>query len=91
MKTLVIYPTSGLDRAFYLLDPETGEGLAQHFCSCSSYAKGDLLDNRPERKKAFKEKYNQEVEAKFINETDYKWEDILKKNKALQKKYKNTV
>lgn len=86
MKTLVIYPESNTykDSIFYLFDPDTGECLATHFCSSSGWAKSDLHDDREDRLKAWKEEYNEETEAKFIDETDYKLEEILGKNKNLK-------
>lgn len=90
MKTLVIYPGSDIhkDSPFYILDPDTGECLASHFCSGSSWAKGDLHDRRPERLKEWKDKYGQETEAKFIDKTKYNWDEIYKKNQELAKKEK---
>jgi hypothetical protein len=83
MKTLVIFPKSDVhsDSPFYLIDPETGEGLASHFCSGAWFAKGDLHDTRKDRLEKWKEKYGEKTEAKFIDETDYNWEEILEKNK----------
>lgn len=92
MKTLVIYPesTTYKDSVFYILDPETGECLASHFCSSSMFAKGDLHDNRKERLEEWKQKYEMDTEAKFIDETGYKWDEIYKKNQELaQKEVKN--
>lgn len=85
-KTLVIYPGSDVeeDSPFYILDPETGEGLASHYCSGSFFAKGDLHDDRPERLEEWKNKFGVETEAKFIDETNYKWEEILKKNQTFK-------
>lgn len=86
MKTLVIYPGKSVDHdsPFHILDPETGECLASHFCSGSWYAKSDLHDGRPERKKEWQEKYGMETEAKFIEETDYIWEEVYTKNQSLK-------
>ena len=85
MKTLIIYPNSGSNTVFYLLDPETGEGLASHFCSDKSFAYNDLYGTRPERIKEFKERFG-EVKVKFLRYTKYSFEDILKKNKKFSKK-----
>lgn len=85
MKTLVIYPDSKThrDSVFYILDPETGECLASHLCSHSCFAKSDLHDRREERLVKWKEKFGEETEAKFIDETDYNWDEIYKKNQEL--------
>lgn len=88
MKTLVIYPESNVyrDSPFYILDPETGECLASHYCSGAGYAKSDLHDGRPERLKKWKEKYGQDTEAKFIDQSDYKWDEVYEKNQKLREK-----
>ena len=75
MKTLYITPTQGYDVAYYLLDIESGEVLASHFCSHEGFAKSDLLEGRPERQEKFKEKYQDDVEVKFFNEQDEITED----------------
>lgn len=78
MKTLlIIVPGRNVnqDSIFGLVVAETGEPLAQHFCSGSYYAKGDLYENRPERKKEWGERFG-EIEVKFIDETDIT-EDVL--------------
>lgn len=85
-KLLVIYPDSktNQDSGFHLLDPETGEHLASHFCSGAWFAKSDLHDSRKERLEEWKKKYGMETEAKFIDETEYDWDEIYKKNQALR-------
>lgn len=90
-KTLVIYPDSKTfhDSPFYLLDPETGESLASHYCSHAGWALSDLHDSRPERLEKWKQRYGMETEAKFIDETDYSWEEIYAKNQELAKKAEN--
>lgn len=85
-KTLVIYPNSTTgESGFYLFDPETGEALASHLCSHAGFAPGDLHDHRQERLDEWKEKYGMETECKFIDETDYDWDEIYKKNQELAK------
>ena len=86
MKTLIIYPesTTYQNSAFYILDPETGECLASHLCSHAGFAKGDLHDTRQERLEEWEKKYGEKTEAKFIDETDYDWEEIYKKNQLLK-------
>ena len=83
MKTLVIYPNSQTyhDSIFALIDPDTGEGLASHFCSSAYYALSDLHDGRPDRLEQWEKKYGQKTEAKFIDQTDYNWKEILEKNR----------
>ena len=88
MKTLVIYPGSDVqkDSPFHILDPDTGECLASHFCSHSGFAKSDLHDGRPERLIEWEKEFGQKTEAKFIDETEYDWEEIYKKNQSLKPK-----
>ena len=87
MKTLVIYPDSKThrDSLFYLLNPDTGEVLASHLCSHSGFAKGDLHDTRKDRLEKWKEEFGDDTEAKFIDETDYNWNEIYAKNQELAK------
>ena len=91
MKTLIIYPGSNVehDSAFYILDPETGEALASHYCSHSAFAKGDLHDNRVERLEKWENKFGEKTEAKFIDETDYNWDEVYAKNQELKSKQVN--
>jgi len=88
MKILVIYPESTVheDSGFAIFDPETGECLATHYCSGSHYAKSDLHDSRQNRLEEWEKKYGEKTEAKFIDETDYTWKEILDKNQALKPK-----
>lgn len=83
-KILVIYPQSTVHicTSFYILDPDTGEVLASHLCSEAKWAKSDLHDNRPQRLEKWKKKFGKDTEAKFIDETDYNWEEIYAKNQA---------
>lgn len=87
MKILVIYPDTDVttDSLFTLLDPETGEELASHFCSAYYFAKSDLHDTRKDRKIEWEKKFGEETEAKFISETKYTLEDILEKNNNFYK------
>lgn len=66
---LIIYPGTGAgDRPYYLLT-EAGEVVASHWCSNSSFAEGDLHDNKPERKEEFKERFG-DYEVKFIDQQE---------------------
>lgn len=89
MKTLVIYPDytcAQIDTVFYLFDPDTGEVLASHLCSCAAFAPGDLHNDRPERLKKWEETFGEKTEAKFIGKTNYDWDEIYKKNQQLKNK-----
>lgn len=87
-KILVIYPSSSNNDStiFYIFDPDTGEALASHLCSDAGFAKSDLHDGRPERLAKWEKRYGKKTEAKFVEETDYKWEEIYKKNQELKNK-----
>lgn len=86
MKTLVVYPGPHIykDTVFYLLDPDTGECLASHLCSSSSFAKRDLHDMRFERIEKWQERFRDKTEAKFINETNYSLDEIIEKTRITQ-------
>jgi hypothetical protein len=81
MKTLIIYPESTVDHEelFHIFDPETGEILESHYCSHAGWAKKDLHDNNPRRLEKYKRLFGEETEAKFIDETSYKYDDVAKK------------
>lgn len=76
---LVIYPSKGQDTGFGLFVAETGEGIASHFCSHEGFAKGDLYDNRPDRKEEIKEKFG-DVEVKFLDQTELSVEKLTIRN-----------
>lgn len=76
---LVITPSEGRDTGFTILHAETGEALASHFCSHEGFAKGDLYENRPERKEKWKERFG-EIEVKFLDKTDITEEELIKRN-----------
>ena len=67
MKTLYVIPSSGRERAFYLVDIDTNQVIASHFCSGEYFAKSDLLDKREERKAQLEAHYNDEVQCEFFN------------------------
>lgn|SRR4030042_294921 len=92
VKILVIYLGSYIhtDSAFYILDPDTGECLASHYCSGSRFAKGDLHDHRQNRLNEWKIKYKKTTMAKFIDETSYDWEEIYSKNQKLKENVENS-
>lgn len=48
---IVSYGESGTEKGegYYNLVDENGKGLYDHFCSNASWAKGDLIEDRPER------------------------------------------
>lgn len=80
---LVIVPESHndvQDCIYTLVNSETGEGLASHWCSNSAFAKADLYFNRPERIKKYSERFG-EVEVKFIDDTDVDPQVLLALNK----------
>lgn len=87
MKTLYVYPSSGIDTDFTLIDIESGEALAGHLCSHEGFAKSDLYYGRPERIEKLKEKYNDEIEVKFFNQQDEVTdEEMFRRNKEFYEK-----
>lgn len=61
---------------------DTGEVLASHVCSHRCFMAGDLHDNRPERQKAWEEKYG-EYETVIVPQGEAPPEDVLEKNRLL--------
>ena len=78
---IVSYGESGKEvgEGYYNLVDENGKGLYNHFCSSASYAKGDLIENRPERIEECKKRYG-EYEVLFLGEDDMTMEEIVKRN-----------
>lgn len=68
----------------YVLVAETGEPLAGHICSSKSFAKGDLYENRPERKQEFKKRFG-EVEVIFLGDDQMTKEELIKRNQEWNK------
>ena len=82
MKTLlVIAPGRSVmqDCVFNILVAETGEHLASHFCSNSSFAWGDLYAHRKERIDEWTKRFG-EFEVKYIDETDITKEQLIERN-----------
>lgn len=83
MKTLlVITPGQKVyhDCVFHILNAETGEHLASHFCSNYTFAYGDLYANCPERISKWSERFG-ELEVKFIDDTDITEDELVRRNK----------
>ena len=87
MKTLVICPGSETcdDALFLLMDPETGEALNHHVCSDAFYAKDDLYYRQSEVGEKIRERYGDDVDVKFIDETDINEDDLFIKNREFYK------
>lgn len=84
MKTLlVIAPGKNVDHdcVFNILNAETGEHLASHFCSNWTFAWGDLYARRPERIEDWTKRFG-EFEVKYIDESGISEEELLKRNKS---------
>lgn len=82
---LVIAPSTGKDCVFTLLVAATGEGLASHHCSNEGFAREDLCFGRPERMKAWRERFG-EFEVKFLNETGITEDLLISRNTAWYEK-----
>lgn len=63
---------------------DTGEVLASHICSHIGYMNGDLHDNRPERKEAWKTKFG-EYEIVSLPQGQIPPQEVLDKNTELGK------
>ena len=68
----------------YTLVAENGEGLYSHYCSCRGFARGDLIENRPERIKDCKEKYGT-YEVLHLGDDEMTNEELFKRNKDFYK------
>lgn len=67
-----------IDGIYYLI-AEDGECLYSHWCSSIGYAKGDLIEQRPERIEECKKKYG-EYEVLFLGEDEINMEKLLELN-----------
>lgn len=79
---LVIVNEAGIDvdeGVYCLIVADTGEVLASHFCSGSSFALGDLYENRPERIEVFQKRFG-EVEVRYLSDTDISFDELVKRN-----------
>lgn len=78
---IVSYGESGKEdgEGIYYLIAESGECLYSHYCSHNGYAKGDLIENRPERIEECNKRYG-EYEVLFLGEDDMTMEEIVKRN-----------
>lgn len=67
---LYIYPgILQTEDAQFVVITEEGEALYSHVCSSYTFAKGDLVDNKPERIAALNQKYGEgEWTLRFIDE-----------------------
>lgn len=65
-----------IDGVYTLVD-EKGKGLYSHWCSSKCYAKGDLIEQRPERIEECKKEYG-EYEVLFLGEDDMTLEELEK-------------
>lgn len=83
---LVIVPNEGRDCVYNILNAETGEGLASHFCSSAGFAYGDLYGTRKERKEEWTKRFG-ELEVKFIGETDLTEEVLIERNQKWFKEH----
>ncbi len=68
-----------IDGVYTLVD-EKGKGLYSHWCSNKCYAKGDLIEQRPERMEECKKQYG-EYEVLFLGEDDMTIEKLTELNK----------
>lgn len=79
MKLYISGVENGGDGVYNILT-EQGEHLASHYCSNAGYAKGDLESNRPERQKAWKERFG-DYQVLWLGDDEMTKEELLKRNK----------
>jgi len=68
----------------YTLVTADGIGWYSHWCSHKGFARGDLLEHRPERIKQLNDKYG-EIELLYLGEDDMTLKKIVKLNKQYKK------
>lgn len=73
-------PADGLEGTYYLFNATTGQSLATHWCSCSGYAKNDLVFRRPQRVADFEKRWPNGIEVKWLSETDISQDEMIKRN-----------
>ena len=71
--------TDSIDGIYYLI-AETGECLANHWCSSKYFAKGDLYDKKPERIEEFTKRFG-EIELLYLGEDDMTVDKLINLNK----------
>ena len=73
----------------YIVSPstnqETGWELNHHVCSDAFYAKDDLYYRQSEVREKIRERYGDDVDVKFIDETDINEDDLFIKNREFYK------
>lgn len=81
MKTLIICPGTQqmTDSVFLLIDPDNGEILNDHFCSNYTFAKGDLLHSPSDMFESLIDRFGEDFDVKFIDESDYTEKEIEEK------------
>ena len=86
---LVIAPSSKImhDCVFHILVAETGEHLASHLCSNSSFAYDDLYATRKDRIEEWTKRFGK-VDVKFIDETNITEKELKERNKKWFEKSK---
>ena len=67
---------------------ETGEVLASHMCSSTYFMKGDLIENRPERKEQWNKKFPDGYEIIELKDGETPPTDVMDKNEQLGLKEK---
>jgi hypothetical protein len=87
---LYIYPgILQTEEAQFVVVTEEGEVLYSHVCSNYTFAKGDLVDNKPERIAALNQKYGEgEWTLRFIDEegqTDITGDELWERNQVFYK------
>lgn len=88
MKLYIVSPgESGMERGegTYCLVAENGETLYSHYCSNIIFAKGDLIEDRPERIIECKKKYGK-YEVLFLGDDSMTNEELYKRHLEFNKR-----
>lgn len=80
MRLYIVDNGKVMDDTLYALVAETGEALDGHLCSSKSFAKGDLYENRLERKEEYKKRFGN-VEVLFLGDDEMTEDELMKRNK----------
>lgn len=77
-KVYIVCP-QGKGEGVYSLVTEKGECISQHYCSSRGFAKGDLHDNRHDRKLLWEKEYG-DYDVLFIGSDDMTTKKLLELN-----------
>ena len=83
---LVIYGPEHQGESCYYLLTEEGEVLFSHYCSHICYAKGDLIERRPERQGNLNKRWPEGWQVVTLAELGITSEEMLDRNMAYRQR-----